>query len=151
MLNFLKEKERFSASEKERLVAAIRNNELKTSGEIRVFVEAYCTMGDAYSRAKEVFKTLKMEKTKHRNGVLLYIALDERVLAIHCDSGVYKLAEKSFWENQVNLLTTYFKDKDYVTGIEMSIFQIGDLLSCIFPFEPGDKNELPDDIVFGDL
>jgi uncharacterized membrane protein len=151
MLSFLKKKERFSASEKERMVAAIRSSELKTSGEIRVFIEAYCTMGDAYSRAQEVFKTLKMEKTHHRNGVLLYIALDERVLAIHCDSGVYEQTGKPYWIDQVSLLTKHFKEKHYVEGIENSICQIGDLLATFFPFEPGNKNELPDDIVFGDL
>lgn len=151
MLGFLKKKERFSAAEKETMVAAIRASEQKTSGEIRVFIEAYCTMGDAYSRAKEVFTTLKMDQTLHRNGVLLYIALDERVLAIHCDSGIYAHTDKAYWTAQVALLTTHFKENHYVEGVEKSIIQIGNLLAAYYPHDTDKKNELPDDIVFGDL
>ena len=151
MFSVFKEKERFSKAEKEILVSAIRQSEAKTSGEIRVFIEGYCTMGNAYERAKEVFTELKMTKTKHRNAVLLYIALDERVLAMYCDTAIYALTGLGYWQDEVSILTSHFKEDKYVQGIEKCILQIGNCLAEHYPFENNDKNELPDDIVFGNL
>ena len=85
-----KQKEFFSAEEKERIVNAIRSSERMTSGEVRVFIESRCKYMDAFDRAKELFFQLKMDKTDDRNGVLLYVAMKDHQLAVYGDEGIHK-------------------------------------------------------------
>ena len=59
------------------MVDAIRKAEAGTSGEIRVYLERK-HKGDALSRAAKVFHKIGMTKTRHRNGVLIYLALDRK-------------------------------------------------------------------------
>ena len=63
---------------------AIQEAEKNTSGEVRVFVERKCKYVDPVDRAKEIFFNLKMDKTKDRNAVLLYIAMDDHQVGTIC-------------------------------------------------------------------
>lgn len=64
---------------------AIRRAEKLTSCEVRVHLDR--TRADRVSRPREVFGALGMEKTKLRNGVLVYLALESRVVAVVVDEG----------------------------------------------------------------
>ena len=70
--------------EEAEIIAAIRKAESNTSGEIRVHLEASSKI-DAFDRAAEVFDFLHMENTKLSNGVLIYIAVEDRTLVIMGD------------------------------------------------------------------
>lgn len=150
MFSLFKKKEFFSAEEKARIVEAIRIAERETSGEIRIFVEGKNPFMDPIDRAKEIFVELKMHNTQHRNAVLLYIAMKDHELALFGDEGIYQKAGAEYWDNAVkNMISTFSRDS-VVTGIEQCISQIGQTLKETFPYEAStDKNELPDDIVFG--
>ena len=139
----------FSAKEKEQIVAAIREAEKKTSGEIRVFVESRCSYVDPVDRAVEVFFGLKMEKTEDRNGVLLYIAMKDHQLAVFGDKGIHEKVGTDFWNKEVSQMLSSFSRENYAEGIVKIITDIGDALVTHFPYENEDRNELPDDIVFG--
>jgi uncharacterized membrane protein len=77
----------FSAEEQGKLLAAIKEAEKETSGEIRLHVESTCD-GEVLDRAAWVFKKLGMEKTAERNGVLFYLAVQDRKFAIIGDAGI---------------------------------------------------------------
>lgn len=128
---------------------AIRVAERLTSGEIRLFVESHCQYVDPMDRAREAFLSLGMEKTKQRNGVLLYVAIKDRQFAILGDQGIHDKVGNDFWVKEANLLLKHFKDAQIIEGIEECIREIGESLRTHFPHEAGDGNELPDDIVFG--
>lgn len=152
MFAFLKKKPQnfFSPDEKEMILDAIRKGEKKTSGEIRVFIENRCKFINAIDRAAELFYALKMERTKHRNGTLVYIALKDRQLAVFGDEGIHAKTGNQFWEDSVNLMIKNFDKENYGVGIANVVLKIGETLSFHFPFEEQiDKNELPDEIVFG--
>lgn len=142
-------KELFSDPEKERLVYAIRQAERLTSGEIRLFVESRCEYVDPMDRAREAFVALGMDKTKQRNGVLLYIALRDHQFAILGDQGIHEKVGNDFWQKEALLLKTHFSSHKIIEGIEVCVKEIGESLYHYFPYESGDQNELPDDIVFG--
>jgi uncharacterized membrane protein len=147
---FFKKKDFFSAEEKERIVTAIRSMEQSTSGEIRVFVESKNPFVDAVDRAAELFFKLKMEQTVHRNGVLLYIATRHKELALFGDEGIYKATGAGYWDNAVKEMISKFKGDDICEGMVQCIYQVGETLKEKFPYiRTEDKNELPDDIVFG--
>ena len=140
----------FSKEEKEKILAAIKDTELSTSGEVRVFVENQCTFVDAVDRAADVFYSLKMQETRHRNATLVYVALKDKQLAVFGDEGIYSKTGKDFWNNAVRNMLQYFNKENYADGIADVVKKIGDALALHFPYEAAtDKNELPDDIVFG--
>ncbi|MBC7652511.1 MAG: TPM domain-containing protein, partial [Deinococcales bacterium] len=80
----------FSEKEKELIVNAVKNAELQTSGEVRVYIESKCLFVDPLDRAKELFDQLNMYNTAERNAVLVYIAMKHRQLAIFGDEGIYQ-------------------------------------------------------------
>lgn len=145
-----KPKEFFSAKDKEQIVQAIRNAEKETSGEIRIFVESKNPMVNVIDRAAEIFFKLKMENTDDRNAVLLYIAMKDRELALFGDEGIYKKVGADYWNNEVKNMIAQFSKENISSGIEQCIMHIGQTLKEKFPYNnETDKNELPDDIVFG--
>ncbi len=147
---FFKKKDFFSEEEKERIVAAIRSMEQQTSGEIRIFVESKNPFVAPVDRAAELFFKLKMEKTEHRNGVLLYIATKHKELALFGDEGIYKITGAGYWDNAVKNMIAKFNGDDICEGIVQCIYQVGETLKEKFPYNrTEDKNELPDEIVFG--
>ncbi|MEI7734527.1 MAG: TPM domain-containing protein [Ferruginibacter sp.] len=150
MFSLFKKKDFFSASEKEQIVEAIRIAEKETSGEVRVFVESKNAFVDPIDRAKEIFYKLKMQDTEHRNAVLLYIAVKDKQLALFADEGIYSKAGADYWNNAVGNMLAQFTSENISNGIEQCIKQIGETLKEKFPYSPtDDKNELPDEIVFG--
>ena len=149
-MSLFKKKDFFSKEENEKIVAAIRNAEKSTSGEIRVFVESRCKFIDPLDRAVEIFSELKMENTHDRNAVLLYVALKDRQLAIYADKGIHEKVGQQFWEEEVNKILLHFDKENYAEGISNCITKIGEALVENFPFDKNtDKNELPDEIIFG--
>lgn len=140
----------FPDGDKTRIVDAIRDEEKRTSGEIRVFVESKCKYVDPVDRAREVFFNLEMEQTEHRNGVLIYIAHKHRQLAVFGDEGIYRALGAEYWNNEVAKMLKAFNAEHFTEGIIEIIHDIGAALHEKFPYErTTDKNELPDDIVFG--
>ena len=147
---FLRKKDFFSSDEKNQIVAAIGNAEKQTSGEIRVFVESRCRFVDPMDRAAEVFWFLKMEKTAARNGVLIYVAVKDRQLAVLGDKGIHEKVGDPFWNAAVSKMLGQFGRESYAEAIARVIADIGEALCRHFPYDgTTDKNELPDDIVFG--
>ena len=140
----------FSADESARIVEAIRLAEQQTSGEIRVYIERRCRFVDALDRAAEVFWNLKMDHTEFRNAVLVYVAVKDHQFAIFADTGIHEKLGNAFWEKEVNLMSRHFRENHYLEAILKVIHDTGGALHEHFPFDPSvDKNELPDDIVFG--
>ncbi|MBA3675681.1 MAG: TPM domain-containing protein [Chitinophagaceae bacterium] len=149
-ISLFKKKDFFSKEEKEQIVTSIRAAEKCTSGEIRVFVERRCRFMDALDRAKEIFTELIMENTEHRNAVLLYVATKDRQLAIYADTGIHEIVGQQFWEDEVNKILLQFDKANYANGISKCVTEIGEALQLNFPYHAGeDKNELPDEIIFG--
>src|SRR5690625_416495 len=73
--------------EQQEIIKAIQKAERNTSGEIRVHIEK-SSGKDALNQATKVFDFLKMDNTRERNGVLIYVAIDTRDLVILGDIGI---------------------------------------------------------------
>jgi uncharacterized membrane protein len=150
MFSFFKKKDFFTAEEQQLIIEAVRNAERRTSGEVRVFVESKCSYMDAIDRAAELFFQLEMQKTDDRNAVLVYVAMKDRQLAVFGDAGIHNKVGNEYWNNEVKKMITNFNRENYATGISEVVKDIGEALTQNFPFNNvTDKNELPDDIVFG--
>jgi uncharacterized membrane protein len=151
MFNWFRNKaeDYFTPHQKSVIVAAIKQAEKQTSGEVRVFIESKCSYVNAIDRAKELFEKLDMHKTEERNAVIVYVALKHRQLAIFGDAGIYEKVGQKFWDEQLKQMLQHFNREDFVQGIATVVNKIGQALYQHFPYQKNDLNELPDDIVFG--
>lgn len=138
-------KDLLNKSQQEQIVNAIRQAEEGTLGEIRLHLED-STRQEPLPRAQEVFRMLKMEKTKGRTGVLIYSAVKDRKLAIIGDKGIHAVVGNDFWESERDLLVDYFSKENYAEGLVRVIGLIGEQLKQFFPAKRENANELPDDI-----
>lgn len=144
------EKDFFTPEEKERILDAIRQAEQRTSGEVRLFIESHCRFVDALDRAKEIFYKLEMEKTAERNASLIYVAVKDRQVAVFGDEGIHQRVGQKYWEEEVNKMLVNFKQQHLADGLVLCISDIGEALHQHFPYDRDtDKNELPDEIIFG--
>jgi uncharacterized membrane protein len=140
----------FTEEEQELIVDAVREAEQRTSGEVRVFVERRCRYVYAIDRAIELFEQLKMDQTKDRNAVLVYVAIKDRQLAIFGDEGIHKKVGDEYWAAEVVKMIKAFNRDNMGDGLVQCVKDIGIALHEHFPYDKDtDKNELPDDIVFG--
>ena len=132
------------------LVAAIRQAEITTSGEIRVHLEDTCPTPEPLDRAAQVFGELNMHKTAARNGVLFYLAWQSRQFAVIGDAAINSVVPDDFWETTKETVLEQFRRENYVLGLERGIKLVGEQLQRYFPYHaPSDQNELDDAISFG--
>ena len=131
------------------LKAAIGKAERRTSGEVRVFMEDHSEDGPL-DRAAFLFNKLGMDKTELHNGVLIYVALRDRKFSIIGDSEIHKKVGSDFWDGISNKMMSNFKQGHIFEGLMIAIHEAGEALATHFPFTSGDKNELSDDIIFGE-
>jgi uncharacterized membrane protein len=138
----------FTHKEEEIILNAIKEAEKNTSGEIQIHVENRCKK-ETMDRASEVFAMLKMHKTKLRNGVLFYLAVEDKKFAILGDSGINAAVPADFWVKIKDNMQNDFKAGNFAKGLSEGIQETGKQLKKHFPFDKGDVNELSDDISFG--
>lgn len=137
-----------SAEEEQEVIKAIRIAEENTSGEIRVHIEK-TSKADAFNRAMEVFHCLKMDNTKQQNGVLIYVAVEDRNFVIYGDKGINDVVPDNFWDSTKNIMQTYFKSGNFKDGLVEGITKAGKELAKHFPWEHHDSNELSNEISKG--
>ncbi|WCO02322.1 TPM domain-containing protein [Psychroserpens ponticola] len=137
-----------TAQEEQDIIKAIRTAEQNTSGEIRVHLEKTSNK-DAFDRAMEVFHYLKMDNTKQQNGVLIYVAVEDKTFVIYGDKGINDVVPSDFWDCTKDVMQSHFKNGDFKQGLIDGVLKAGKQLETHFPWIHGDVNELTDDISKG--
>jgi uncharacterized membrane protein len=142
--------EDFLTQEQEKSIAdAIAQAERRTSGEIKVHIDQVCP-GDALERAMQVFAELELHNTRFRNAVIIYLAIDDKKLAVYGDEAIHTKVGMAFWQDEIDLIVDHFSRGEHQQGLTAAIRQIGEKLSEHFPFEQkGDTNELGNEISYG--
>ncbi len=137
----------FSKHDQDRIVEAIKAAELNSSGEIRVHLEAKTKL-DPVLRAQTIFTKLKMHKTQSRNGILFYLAIEDRKFAIIGDSGIHSVVGDEFWRKIKDTVLAKFQESHFTEGLIEGIQAAGNSLKQYFPYQSGDTNEQKDEISF---
>lgn len=137
-----------SPDDERAIIDAIISAEKNTSGEIRVHLEPHTDM-DHFERAREIFRLLKMDNTKEGNGVLLYIAVNDKKFVIYGDGGIDQAVPKNFWDSTRTLIENRFKQGHFKQGIIDGILKTGQELKKHFPWQANDTNELSNEISKG--
>ena len=134
-------------AEDRRVVEAIKQAELNTSGEIKVHIENHCR-GNVEERSLFIFNHLKLNETQQRNGVLIYLAVRDHKFAILGDEGINKVVGADFWKDIRDLMATAFKEGHFADGLEQGIMRCGEKLKTYVPYQTDDINEIPDEISY---
>jgi len=137
----------FTKKEQELIANAIADAEKATSGEIRIAIEKQCH-GSAFERATQYFAELGMDKTAQHNGVLIYLAHEDHKFAIIGDRGIDSVVPEDFWETTQVAMKAHFLSGNLAEGIVAGVSLAGEKLALFFPYQNGDVNELPNDIVY---
>jgi uncharacterized membrane protein len=140
-------KDLFSDSQKKAIMKAIQKAEANTSGEVCVHIEQSCK-GDVIERAKEIFTKLEIVNTKLKNGVLFYLAVNDKKFAILGDAGINAVVPDNFWNQIKDNMLERFKEQKFTEGLCEGIEMAGKQLQQYFPCQPGNTNELSDEISF---
>lgn len=130
----------------DQIVAAIREAESKTSGEIRVYISRK-EIQNPVATAQAHFVELGMTKTRDRNGVLIFVAPRVHQFAVFGDVGVHSKCGEEFWRQLAAEMSGHFKGSDFTQGIIHAVKKAGELLAQHFPRRPDDANELSDEVM----
>lgn len=135
-----------SASEEQRVTAAITAAEHGHRGEIQVILEARYPGEGPIERAATLFEELGLDKTRDGTGVLLYTAVDDHRAAIWAGPGLFAATAPGFWKDAINTVAQGFKSGDRAGGLERAIATIGNLLATAAPGDDLRGNELADKV-----
>lgn len=144
----MKAKDYFTKDQQKQIEEAIKQAELNTSGEIRVHVALKCK-GETLDAAAKTFAMLKMHKTKLRNGVLIYLSIQDKKFAILGDAGINAKISENFWENTKEIMLQKFREGNITEGLVSGILTVGEQLKSLFPYQQDDINELDNEMSFG--
>jgi uncharacterized membrane protein len=118
------------------IVAAIRNTEHQTTGEIRVSISPR-HIDDPVAAAQVEFLRLGMNHSKERNGVLIFVAPRARKFAVIGDEAVHAKCGDEFWRQLADAMTGYFRKGEFTPGIIHGVQKAGELLAQHFPKQRG--------------
>jgi uncharacterized membrane protein len=145
----------FSQADLDAILAAVRAAEANTAAEIRVHIERRVAHGwraptrDALTRARQVFVALKMHETAHRSGVLIYVAIEDRQLAIVGDEGIHARVDAGYWDAIRDRMVEHLLGGAARDAVVHALADVGAVLAREFPRRPDDVDELPDDVSLG--
>ena len=138
----------FTTADLDAIAAAVASAERGTSGEIRVHLDQH-SAGDALAQARRLFRSLGMERTAQRNGVLLYLALEDRKFAVFGDEGIHAQVGPGFWDSVRDVLQRELRAGRPRGAVVLAVEEIGRVLGQYFPSRPDDRNELSDTVSTG--
>jgi len=135
--------------EHDRIVAAIREAESKTSGEIRVVIQRGKLKSDPLVAAQKKFHRLGMHKTRERNAVLIFVAPRVHKFAVVGDNAIHERCGDEFWQRVVETMRVHFRNEKFNDALIDAVNEVGKVLAAHFPRTSASANELPDDVIEG--
>ncbi len=128
------------------LVDAIREQEARTSAEIRVCV-SYKLLWNHEWYAWRKFEEVGMRDTRQRNAVLIVMMPRIKKIVIVGDSGVNAVVPPGYWKESVAAMVRHMHDAGPLDALREGVRRLGDTLAVHWPREANDRNELPDEIL----
>jgi uncharacterized membrane protein len=132
----------------EAIARAVVEAEGRTSAEVRVHLDHSCE-GDALQQAIKVFERLGMHRTAARNGVLVYISVTDRKLAVIGDKGIHERVGEAYWQGLVAAVRERLRQQQPRGGLIHALAELGRELGRHFPRRPGDNNEISNQVSLG--
>ncbi len=132
--------------EHDRIAAAIREAENRSSGQIKVFVTRHRPK-DVLRFAKKAFRKLKLDRTENRNGVLILVAPAAQKVAIFGDTAIDTKSDEAFWDEVIRQMQPDLKKGEFTSAIIGAVERVGSMLAKHFPPDGSGQNEISDEVM----
>jgi len=129
----MRTKEFLSKLEHDKIVQAIRDAELATSGKIRVFIQRGRLEGDPLIAAQKRFQRLGLHKNAQHTDVLIFVAPRAHKFAIVGDEAVHQKCGDELWQRLVGQMRDHFRNEKFGHALIEAIHEIGQMLAKYFP------------------
>lgn len=139
----------FTHEQKDAILAAVHHAEMRTSGHIRVRLDKRAG-DDVRGAARRAFDALGLRGSHHRNGILFYLAVEDRKFVILGDDAIYHKLPPHFWDAITARIIAQFREGRYAEGLIEGIEWAGEHLAAWFPHRPDDGDVPPDEISVDD-
>ena len=90
-----------------------------------------------------------MDETALKNGVLIYLAVDDRSFVICGDKGINDIVGADFWNCTKDIMADQFRIGNFKQGLIDGVKRAGEQLQRYFPCAADDKDELTNEISNG--
>lgn len=90
-----------------------------------------------------------MHKTAEKNGVLFYLAIQDRRLALWSGEGINEKVPDNFWQEIIDVMIAEFKEGHFSEGLIAGVEKTGKALGQFFPRKNDDVDELSNEISKG--
>ena len=131
--------------------AKIGEIEKTTSGELVIILKEkrgwFEKTKSVRTLAEKEFVSAKIGKTKGATGILIFIIFNAKGFCILGDKKINEKIAQSIWDDIANTIGNSFKQEQYYLGIINGVEQAGKILSTHFPIQPGDVNELSNEVI----
>lgn len=144
----------FDADVRAAIEEAITASERTHRGELRFAVEARLDLASlmagetANERALEAFGRLGIWDTEENSGILIYVLLADRHVAIVADRGYRDRVSDEEWRAVCRTMEASFGAGDFRRGAVEGVLEAARHAAEHFPLEGSGPNELPDAVVF---
>jgi putative membrane protein len=101
----------------------------------------------AHATAVEQFLAHGLHTTEARTGVLIFVSLAERYAEVVADAGIAGKVGQEVWDRAVAKLIGEVGAGCLAEGLIAAVAESGTVLAAHFPILPGDRNELPNDVI----
>ncbi len=98
-------------------------------------------------RAVRAFYEKGLYKTKKNTGVLFFLSLFERKVWVLADTGIHQKIGQESLNRFASTVTRGIRDGHACEALCEAMEMAGELLALHFPTEPGDIDELPDEVM----
>ncbi|NTU53115.1 MAG: hypothetical protein HGA97_05310 [Chlorobiaceae bacterium] len=115
----------------------------------RLFISRNEITEEVEEAAMKAFYIRKVNETRDRTGILLYISLFEHSVRVLGDSGINSKVSPQAWQEVVDTITRGIGDKRQGEAICAAVTLCGELLQRHFPRKADDRNELGDAMIIG--
>ena len=93
-----------------------------------------------------MFHRLGMHRTAERHGVLIYLAIEERRLAVVGDEGIHGRVGDGHWHDVRDLMIERLRANAAREAIVRAVGAVGRALAEHYPRRPDDWNQLSNDV-----
>ena len=113
----------------------------------RLFLREKRAQEMAQEQALQEFFKNGLHETEARTGVLLFVSLLERRAIVLADTGINAKVEAEHWIATDRAILDGIRNGSLRDGLVAGIRGAGEVLAEHFPWEEGDRNEIPDRVI----
>jgi putative membrane protein len=100
-----------------------------------------------WRRAQSEWAAKKLQKTKERTGILIFVSVMERKAIVLADEGIAKHYPRETWQQVIDKLGEHLHRGEWVTGFEQAIQLCGEILAKHLPAGDRNPNEITDQLI----